>query len=229
MSFFFPSVFYEDDDDYSEPLLTMAQFLNGMNSQRMQQQQQQRKVPTAQPRYYCVQKQMPMYDDEEEEEGATSDGEVIETHQKREEQKKEQKEKEEQLKKEQKEEEEQLMKEIAEAEARAEKDSVLVPSADVVENDTHFIITMNMPGLKKDQIIVSLDENILTVKAERAQPCADAKIVLRREIPHGKIERQFEVPKGVKPDAIYAKVEDGVLTITIKKPVVEAPRSISIA
>lgn len=106
---------------------------------------------------------------------------------------------------------------------------VLVPKADVVETDTHFIIAMDMPGLKKDAIRVSLEDGILTVHAERPAPLADAKTVLRREIPTGVVERQFEVPEGTKPSAIYAKVEDGVLTLRIKKPAAEPTSTIQIA
>lgn len=106
---------------------------------------------------------------------------------------------------------------------------VMVPKADVVETDTHFIIAMDMPGLKKEAILVSLEDGILTVHAERPAPLANAKAVLRREIPTGVVERQFEVPEGTKPSAIYAKVEDGVLTLRIKKPVAEPTSTIQIA
>lgn len=111
---------------------------------------------------------------------------------------------------------------------QVEKD-VLVPKADVVETDTHFIIAMDMPGLKKEAIRVSLEDGMLTVHAERTAPLADAKTVQRREIPTGVVERQFEVPEGTKPNAIYAKVEDGVLTLRIKKPVAEPTSTIQIA
>jgi len=223
MSFLFPSV-WDDQDDFFDPFNTMSQFLGDFHTRRIQQQ----KAQQYQPRYYIFQtpvaREQPKMKEEEEEDGSLSDGEVIEEHQKREEEEEKMKE-----------EEEEVEKAIAEAAERAEKDTVVVPPADVVETDTHFIITMDMPGLKKQDIIVSLDKDMLTVKAERPQLHTDAKFVLRREMPHGKIERQFEVPENTKPEAIYARVEDGILTITIKKPEVkpaapaEAPRSISIA
>jgi len=228
MSFFFPSIMWDDDDDFFVPYASLSQFLSDMSEQRMerqklQQQQQQQQLQQQRRQCGCYQKPHKMeqrHEDEkkEEEEEAVSDSEVMEELQKR----KEQEEKE-------KEEAEEEAKKIAEEAERMEKDLVMIPAADVVENDTHFIIIMNMPGLKKEDIHVSLEKGILTVSAERQQPFADAKIVLRREIAHGKMERQFEVPEGTKPTDVYAKVEDGVLTLTIKKAEVKTPRNIEIA
>jgi len=216
MSFFFPS-FWDDQDDFFEPYTTLYQFLGNLNDQRIEQQKAQQ-----QQQRRCYQK--PHKDEEPEasqvfeDDGSMSDGEVVEEHQKRHEEEEEEKE-----------ENEQEAKKIAEEAERLKKEMVLVPSADVVENDTHFIITMNMPGLKKEDIHVSLEKGFLTVSAERPQPCADATKVIRREIPFGKMERKFEVPEGTKPENIFASVKDGVLTLTIKKPVAQAPRKIEIA
>lgn len=215
MSFFFPS-FWDDQDDFFEPYSTLSQFLGDLNEQRMERQKAQLQQQRRQ--QYYRKPQMKEEEEEEDEDEVMSDGEVVEAHQKREEKKEQQKEK-------AKEEEKKAAEEIA----RLEKDLVTVPASDVVEDDTHFIITMDMPGVKREGIHVSLENDILSVSAERPQPCADAKTVLHREISHGKIERQFEVPKDTKPEDIFAKVQDGVLTLTIKKPVVEAPRNISIA
>jgi len=212
MSFFFPSVWSEDE--FFEPFAIFDQVLGDLNSQAIERQ----KAQACQSRFCRQKSHKDEVEQEIEDDGAMSDGEVIEASQKRHE-KVEKK----------KEEEEEVKKAIQEAVDQVEKNTVLVPAADVIENDTHYVITMNMPGLKKESIIVSLENDVLTIKAERPQPCADAKTVLRREIPYGKIERQFAVPKGTAPSAVYAKVEDGVLTITIKKPVSEAPRKISIA
>jgi len=243
MSFFFPSVwdFDEADDEY-EPY-TLAHFIGDLNSERIERmkaqqkkqeqkkQEQQKQQRKQQQQRRCVQKNF-VDDDilaevereekeseaEDDDDGSMSDGEVVEDDLRRQEEEDEVKE-----------EEEAMTKAMKEAAERAEKQMIVVPAADVVENDTHYIITMNMPGLKKENIQVSLDHGLLTVTGERPKPCADAKIVLRREINYGKMQRQFQVPKGTKPDAIFAKAEDGVLTITIKKPVTEAPRKIEIA
>ena len=115
--------------------------------------------------------------------------------------------------------------------AAAKEESFFVPAADVTECDTQFVITMDMPGLKKDAIKVSLEDGILTVRGNRPVPStvASAKNVLRREIVTGKMERMFELPRDVKPGDVYAKIEDGVLTITVKKPESAMPRKIEIA
>jgi len=230
MSFFFPSL-WDDQDDFFDPYTTLSQFLCDMTDQRIQRQK-------AQQHRQCGCYQKPHKEDKEEaeevihadeDEGAMSDSEVLEAHQKREEQKQEEEEEAKEVAKEIAEEAARFEKERAERAARLEKERVFIPAADVVDTDTHFIIAMNMPGMKKDDIHVSLEKGILTVSGERPQPCADAKTSIIREIPHGKMERQFEVPEGTKPDDIFAKVEDGVLTLTIKKSVASAPRKIEIA
>jgi len=258
MSFFFPSFWDDQEDEFFEPYSTLSRFLGDLNAQRIEQQKaqqiraqqqreaelrqaqqmrqaqqrkaqqhkvQQQKKAEEKPQRCCFQKNFveeeDLPDDKvvlEDDEGAMSDGEVIEEHEKcQEEAEKE------------KEEEEEVCKAMKEAAERAKKEVVLVPAADVIDNGSEFVVVMNMPGIKKENIVVSLENDLLTVKAERPQPFADAKAVLRREIPCGTYERQFEVPKGTKPEGVHAKVEDGVLTVTIAKPVTVAPRKIEIA
>jgi HSP20 family protein len=109
-----------------------------------------------------------------------------------------------------------------------------VPAADVVVTDDDVTVTMDVPGLKADDIAIELEGDTLTVRGERTSPYATGKddegrVLRRLERGFGKFERVLRVPKGLDPDAITASIADGVLTVHIPMPETRKPRRIEIA
>lgn len=89
---------------------------------------------------------------------------------------------------------------------------------DIAVTNEAYTITMDVPGYKKEDIKISIDESILTVVAEKHEESEAAeKDVITRERCEGHCERQIRLGDDVDVDKITAKVEDGVLTITVPK------------
>jgi len=94
-----------------------------------------------------------------------------------------------------------------------------LPRTNVEEKEGSYVFTMEMPGLAKKNIEVSLENDTLTVKGERVEESEEKedKGFLRREIRSSKFERNFSLGTEVDQEIIKAKMEDGILTITVPK------------
>jgi HSP20 family protein len=93
------------------------------------------------------------------------------------------------------------------------------------DGDT-FIVELDLPGVTRESIDVTVDYDVLTVKAERPEP-ADGNWLLA-ERSHGALSRQLTLGKNLDVDGVTADFADGVLRLTI--PVAEAvkPRKIAV-
>jgi HSP20 family protein len=90
-------------------------------------------------------------------------------------------------------------------------------NADIRETDKEYLIDAEMPGLTKDDIKLSIEDDVLTVSAEKKEETAEEKgAYIRRERRFGSFTRSFRV-ENVKKDAINAKFENGVLKIRLPK------------
>jgi len=88
------------------------------------------------------------------------------------------------------------------------------PTHDVIENDDEYIVKMELPDVKKEDVNVSTENGELSVEAERIK---DKKLkYVRNELYEGKYKRLFLLPDNVSTD-IEAELVDGILTITIPK------------
>ena len=104
---------------------------------------------------------------------------------------------------------------------------------DVHETDTDYDLEMNLPGFKKDQINIKLEDGYLTISAakDHDQEKKDKHgRIIRQERYAGAMQRSFYVGEGVKTEDVKAKFEDGVLTLAIlKKEIKELPGNNTIA
>ena len=104
---------------------------------------------------------------------------------------------------------------------------------DVHETDENFEMDMDLPGFKKDQINVKLEDGYLTISAAKDQETEKkgrkGKII-RQERYAGSMQRSFYVGESVKTEDVKAKFEDGVLRLTIpKKELQQLPGNNTIA
>lgn len=93
------------------------------------------------------------------------------------------------------------------------------PSADIVEKENYFEVKMDIPGMKKDDIHVTFNQNVLTVEANQRHEVEnkdESSNFIHRERTSRSFRRQFAM-NNVKSDAIECKYEDGVLNITLPK------------
>jgi HSP20 family protein len=103
------------------------------------------------------------------------------------------------------------------------------PRCDIIERDGSIIITADIPGAKKEDIHVHYDEGVLTIKGVREEEKIVDKDnwtgthVHRIERFKGEFVRTFQVPTGVNPSQIKAKVEHGVLRVSLPNPKPRGP------
>ncbi|RKX70178.1 Hsp20/alpha crystallin family protein [candidate division WOR-3 bacterium] len=103
------------------------------------------------------------------------------------------------------------------------------PAIDVVETDGHIEVKAELPGLKKEDIRVKLEDNVLTISGERKKEKEEKdKRYYRVERCYGRFLRSIELPTEVEPEKVEAKYKDGVLSITIPKPESARPKEIEV-
>ncbi len=90
---------------------------------------------------------------------------------------------------------------------------------DVKESDKTYTVQAEVPGVNKDEIHVSLDGNVVTLRAEIKQEdsqSSDEKL-LRSERYYGAVSRSFQLPVEIDQTQAKAKYDNGVLTLTLPK------------
>lgn len=103
------------------------------------------------------------------------------------------------------------------------------PSVDICEDDTAFTLLADIPGVDPEDIDISMEKGVLTVKGERSSENTEETENYRRvERVSGQFYRRFTLPDSADADKIEAKSKHGVLTITIPKQEVAVSRKIEI-
>ena len=105
------------------------------------------------------------------------------------------------------------------------------PLVDIKEESDRFVVIADLPGVKKEDIQISLEQHILTLKGERHFEKSEHKNgYTRRERVQGQFYRRFSLPQTADDAKISAKYIHGVLEIAIpkKEPVVEKKIDITV-
>jgi len=98
------------------------------------------------------------------------------------------------------------------------------PAVDLTEADDSFVVKVELPGVNKNDVKVSIQDNILTIHGEKKQEKESKTSNYHRvERCYGSFRRSFALPSSVKGDSIDASHKDGVLTVILPK-VEEAKR-----
>ncbi|MBU0508972.1 Hsp20/alpha crystallin family protein [bacterium] len=105
------------------------------------------------------------------------------------------------------------------------------PNVDIVENPDGFEIHAELPGVKEEDVNITLDNNVLTLSGEKKQEVREENKgnYCRIERSYGRFERSFSLPNTIKAENVRASFEDGVLRITLPKAEQAKSRSIQIA
>lgn len=103
------------------------------------------------------------------------------------------------------------------------------PAINIWANEDGQILSAEMPGVRPEDIDISVDGYTLTLAGERSSDVAPENAVyLRKERGFGKFSRAIQLPFAVDADKVEANFKDGVLTITLPKVEAEKPKQISI-
>jgi HSP20 family protein len=103
------------------------------------------------------------------------------------------------------------------------------PAVDVVEDAKAFRLAFEIPGVNAEDVKIHLDHQQLTVSGEKKQEIEDNNDRFYRfERRFGSFTRTFTLPDTVNPDAIEARVQNGVLSLTLPKVEKAQPRAIPV-
>ena len=110
-----------------------------------------------------------------------------------------------------------------------DSEGVWAPRVDIVEKEKEYMFLAELPGMDKKDIKLTIENNVLTMTGERKEEKMEKGAEFsRRERFVGKFERSFALPEDVDLDKVKAKMNNGVLEISIAKRPESLPRGIEI-
>ncbi len=107
--------------------------------------------------------------------------------------------------------------------------AVWTPRADLRENENEYVICMELPGIKPEEVEIELQGDVLTVKGERRfEDTENRKDYVRIERSYGTFSRSWGFDKPVQADSVTASFNNGVLTITLPKAEAAKPKKVQV-
>lgn len=104
-----------------------------------------------------------------------------------------------------------------------------IPPVDIMEDKDQVLISAELPGVKPENVKISLENNLLTIRGEKQHKHEEnAERVHRYERSYGVFERSFQVPSTVDAERITARYEHGVLHVMLPKVERAKPRQITV-
>ena len=111
-----------------------------------------------------------------------------------------------------------------------------IPAVDVAETDTAYQVKAELPGIRKEDLDVTVDDGVLTIKAEHNkaehnnnQEQTENGQLIRQERSYGKFARSLRLGANVNEETITAKYRDGVLHVTLPKAKEVQPRKVEVS
>jgi HSP20 family protein len=108
-------------------------------------------------------------------------------------------------------------------------DQSFVPACDVEEADDHYLLTLEMAGIRKEDIKLEFNDGQLMISGERrheAKQKQEGQWYSERRF--GKFQRSFALPAGIDADKVEANYQDGILQVVVPKAESSKPRQIKI-
>jgi HSP20 family protein len=104
------------------------------------------------------------------------------------------------------------------------------PALDVFDDKDNFVVTVELPGLKKEEINLSIHDGVLTVSGERKHEREEKDGgAFRSERSFGKFQRSVTLPAAVDASKVAATYKDGVLTVELPKAEEAKPKQIAVS
>jgi HSP20 family protein len=111
---------------------------------------------------------------------------------------------------------------------RAQNEQFVAPSASVVEAGDGYTLEVEMPGVNKGGLEISIENNELTIRGRRSLPTVEGTLIHRESRPEN-YRRTFELDPSIDADKINAKIDQGVVTLTLPKAEHVKPRKIAVS
>ena len=107
--------------------------------------------------------------------------------------------------------------------------SAWTPSCDIYETEKELVLKMELPEMKKEDVYVTVENNLLTLRGERKfDEKLERENFHRIERHYGEFLRTFTLPTFVDGDKIFAEFKDGLLTVTLPKNTAAIPKQIEV-
>jgi len=104
-----------------------------------------------------------------------------------------------------------------------------LPPADIVEHEKEYLVKIDLPNVRKEDVKILFDEGVLTVKGERKEEKeVKGETIHRTERFYGSFERSFVLPDDVDSKLIRAESRDGVLTVILPKGAIAKAKPLAI-
>ena len=104
----------------------------------------------------------------------------------------------------------------------------IAPAASITENGDGYTLQVEMPGVSKEGLEISVENNELTILGRRSVPAVDGTLIHRESRPEN-FQRMFEIDPSIDTDKISAKIDQGLVTLTLPKAEHVKPRKITVS
>jgi HSP20 family protein len=111
---------------------------------------------------------------------------------------------------------------------RGQSEQLITPSACVVEVEDGYTLEVEMPEVNKDGLEISVENNELTIVGRRSRASVEGNLI-HRESRSENYRRTFELDQSIDADKINAKIDQGVVTLTLPKAEHVKPRKIAVS
>jgi HSP20 family protein len=111
---------------------------------------------------------------------------------------------------------------------RGQTEQFITPPASVTEIADGYMLEIEMPGVKKDGLEISVENNELTIIGRRSLPAVEGTLIHRESRPEN-FRRAFEIDPSIDADKISAKIDQGLVTLTLPKAEHVKPRKITVS
>jgi len=111
---------------------------------------------------------------------------------------------------------------------RAHTEQFIVPPSSVIEGSDGYTLEVEMPGVNKDGLDISIENNELTIIGRRSLPKIEGTLIHHESRPEN-FRRTFELDPSICADKISAKIEQGLVTLTLPKAEHVKPRKITVS
>ena len=111
---------------------------------------------------------------------------------------------------------------------RSQTEQFITPPASVREIGEGYTLQIEMSGVKKDGLEISVENNELTIIGRRSLPAVEGTLIHRESRPEN-FQRMFEIDPSIDADKISAKIDQGLVTLTLPKAEHVRPRKIAVS
>ncbi|MFW6314742.1 MAG: Hsp20/alpha crystallin family protein [Desulfohalobiaceae bacterium] len=102
------------------------------------------------------------------------------------------------------------------------------PAADILQKDDSYYILIDMPGVSKDKLEISVDENVLSVQADTTYESQEQESLIENEFGNMRYVRKFTLSDNVDKNNIQANLKNGLLRLYLPKSPESKPKRIEI-